>query len=140
MHLKRGEKLTPLQALEKVRLRMRLAARIKDLRDAGDEINTTLTRTQGAGWRGTANGNEKDNHRPRRLRHIQCRIGAADDKATGVKRSVRLVEESSRRLGKEGNYRRSRRWYKGAGEIRQMYEMVESGTLPWWLAEKAGLV
>ena len=45
--LKRGEKLTPLQALRKYGC-MRLAARIKDLRDAGYEINTTLTRTQGA--------------------------------------------------------------------------------------------
>lgn len=45
--LKRGEKLTPLQALRKYGC-MRLAARIKDLRDAGYEINTTLTRTQGS--------------------------------------------------------------------------------------------
>ena len=45
--LKRGEKLTPLQALRKYGC-MRLAARIKDLRDAGYEINTTLTKTQGA--------------------------------------------------------------------------------------------
>ena len=45
--LKRGEKLTPLQALKRYGC-MRLAARIKDLRDAGYEINTTLTRTQGS--------------------------------------------------------------------------------------------
>ena len=45
--LKRGEKLTPLQALRKYGC-MRLAARIKDLRDAGYEINTTLTKTQGS--------------------------------------------------------------------------------------------
>ena len=45
--LKRGEKLTPLQALRKYGC-MRLAARIKDLRDAGHDINTTLIRTQGA--------------------------------------------------------------------------------------------
>ena len=42
-----GEKLTPLQALRKYGC-MRLAARIKDLRDAGHDINTTLIRTQGA--------------------------------------------------------------------------------------------
>lgn len=45
--LKRGEKLTPLQALRKYGC-MRLAARIKDLRDAGHDINTTVIRTQGA--------------------------------------------------------------------------------------------
>ena len=45
--LKRGEKLTPLQALRKYGC-MRLAARINDLRDAGYKIDTTLIRTHGA--------------------------------------------------------------------------------------------
>ncbi len=44
-HLKKGKQLSPLQAFERFEC-FRLAARIKNLRDAGHKIQTTMYRDE----------------------------------------------------------------------------------------------